>query len=67
MDALTELSTALDALSETLKGYSGNTEVQNACKEINANYVDNVVVATYRTLANNAYTLWQSITNIKTN
>jgi hypothetical protein len=67
MDALTELSTALDALSETLKGYSGNTEVQNACKEINANYVDNVVVATYRTLANNAYTLWQSIKNIKTN
>ena len=67
MDALTELSTALDALGETLKGYSGNTEVQNACKEINANYVDNVVVATYRTLANNAYTLWQSIKNIKTN
>jgi len=26
-----------------------------------------VVVATYRTLANNAYTLWQSIKNIKTN
>ena len=67
MDALTELSDALTALNTTLDGYAGNTTVENQCKNINANYVDNVVVATYRTLANNAYTLWQSIKNIKAN
>lgn len=65
MDALSELSTALDALSTTLSGFSGNDAVQQACKDINANYVDNVVVATYRTLANNAYKLWQSIILIR--
>ena len=67
MDALKELSDALTALNTTLDGYAGNTTVENQCKTINANYVDNVVVATYRTLANNAYTLWQSIKNIKKN
>ena len=67
MDALNELSNAIDALSTTLGGYAGNATVENACKDINANYVDNVVVATYRQLANNAYILWQSIKNIKSN
>lgn len=67
MDALGELSTALDNLNATLGSYAGNETVETQCKAINANYVDNVVVATYRTLANNAYTLWQSIKNIKAN
>ena len=35
------------------------------CKVINENYVDNVVVATYRLLADNAQKLYQSIVNIK--
>ena len=65
MDALGELSDALDALNTTLGGYAGNATVEEQCKKINANYVDNVIVATYRTLAYNAYTLWQSIKNIK--
>lgn len=67
MEALKDLSDALDELNGTLGGYAGNATVEAQCKVINANYVDNVVVATYRTLANNAYILWQSIKNIKAN
>ena len=65
IDALGELDDALDELAETLKAYGGNATVEAQCKVINENYVDNVVVATYRTLANNAQKLYQSIVNIK--
>lgn len=65
IDALGELDEALGALSETLSGYAGNTTVEAQCQTINENYVDNVVVATYRTLADNAQKLYQSIVNIK--
>lgn len=65
IDALGELDDALVALSETLSGYAGNETVENQCKVINENYVDNVVLATYRTLANNAQKLYKSIVNIK--
>lgn len=65
IDALGELDDALGTLSETLAGYAGNETVETQCKVINENYVDNVVVATYRTLADNALKLYLSIVNIK--
>ena len=65
IDALGELDDALGALSETLSGYAGNEAVETQCQVINANYVDNVVLATYRTLADNAQKLYQSIVKIK--
>ncbi len=65
IDALGELDDALTALAETLGGYAGNATVEAQCQVINENYVDNVVLATYRTLADNAQKLYQSIVNIK--
>lgn len=65
IDALDELDDALDEMAETLKGYAGNTTVEAQCKVINENYVDNVVVTTYRTLADNAQKLYQSIIKVK--
>ena len=65
IDALGELDDALSEMSETLKGYAGNDVVETQCKVINENYVDNVVLTTYRTLADNAQKLYQSIVNIK--
>ena len=65
IDALGELDDALGTLSETLAGYAGNKTVETQCQVINENYVDHVVVATYRTLADNAQKLYQSIVNIK--
>lgn len=66
IDALGELDEALGDMDETLKGYAGNATVEEQCRKINSNYVDNVVVATYRTLADHAEILYQSIQNIKT-
>lgn len=65
IDALGELDDALAALSETLGAYANNETVEAQCRVINENYVDNVVVATYRTLADNAQKLYQSIVKIK--
>ena len=65
IDALGELDDALGELAETLKAYAGNETVENQCKVINENYVDNVIVATYHLLADNAQKLYQSIVNIK--
>lgn len=65
IDALGELDDALGAMSETLGSYAGNATVEAQCKVINENYVDNVVLATYRTLADNAQKLCKSIVNIK--
>ena len=65
IEALGELDDALGELAETLGGYAGNATVEGQCKVINENYVDNVVLATYRTLADNAQKLYQSIVNIK--
>lgn len=65
--ALSELDDALDAMKTTLETYSGNSTVENQCKVINQNYVDNVVLVTYRTLADNAYKLYQSILKIQNN
>ncbi|MGN1264563.1 MAG: imelysin family protein [Muribaculaceae bacterium] len=65
MNALDDLDATLDDLESTLLGYQSNDVVQNQCKVINANYVDNVVVATYSQLADNAYKLYQAIVNIK--
>lgn len=65
IDALGELDDALGALDETLAKFAGNVTVETQCKVINENYVDNVVVATYRTLADNAQKLYQSIVNIR--
>ena len=65
IDALGELDDALGALSETLNGFAGNETVEAQCQVINENYVDNVVLATYRALADNAQTLYQSIVKIK--
>lgn len=65
IDALGELDDALAALSATLGGYAGNATVEKQCQVINENYVDNVVLATYRTLADNAQKLYQSIVKIK--
>lgn len=65
IDALGELDDALGALDETLAKFAGNSTVETQCKVINENYVDNVVVATYRTLADNAQKLYQSIVNIR--
>ena len=67
IDALGELDDALGALSGTLSGYAGNATVEAQCQVINENYVDNVVLATYRTLADNAQKLYKSIVNIKNN
>ena len=65
IDALGELDDAMGALDETLAKFAGNATVEAQCQVINENYVDNVVVATYRTLADNAQKLYQSIVNIK--
>ncbi len=65
IDALGELDDALGKMAETLEGYAGNASVAAQCQVINENYVDNVVLATYRTLADNAQKLYQSIVNIK--
>ena len=65
IDALGELDDALSQLAETLKGYEGNETVAKQCQVINENYVDNVVLATYRSLADNAQKLYQSIVKIK--
>lgn len=65
IDTLGELDEALGEMAETLGGYAENPTVEAQCKVINENYVDNVVVATYRTLADNAQKLYQSIVNIK--
>ena len=65
IDALGELDDALGEMAETLNGYAGNTTVEAQCKVINENYVDNVVLTTYRTLADNTKKLYQSIVNIK--
>ena len=65
IDALGELDEALAALSETLSGYAGNATVEAQCQVINENYVDNVVLATYRTLADHAQKLYQSVLKIK--
>ena len=65
IDALGELDYALTVLAETLGGYAGNATVEAQCQVINENYVDNVVLATYRTLADNAQKLYQSIVKIK--
>ncbi len=65
MDALDELDEALDVMEETLKTYAGNQTVENQCKVINANYVDNVVVKTYTSLCNNAEKLYNAIKSIK--
>ena len=65
IDALDELDEALGELAETLGGYAGNETVEAQCKVINENYVDNVVLATYRTLADNAKKLYESIVKIK--
>ena len=60
-----ELDEALGELAETLSGYAGNETVEAQCKVINENYVDNVILATYRTLADNAKKLYESIVKIK--
>ena len=65
IDALNELDEALGELAQTLKAYTGNETVEAQCRVINENYVDYVVVATYRLLADNAQKLYQSIVNIK--
>ena len=65
IDALGELDDALGALSETLNGYAGNAVVEAQCQVINENYVDKVVLTTYRLLADNAQKLYKSIVNIK--
>lgn len=65
IEALGELDDALAALSATLGGYAGNATVEKQCQVINENYVDNVILATYRTLADNAQKLYQSIVKIK--
>lgn len=65
IDALSELDDALGAMKTTLEGYAGNATVEAQCKVINNNYVDNVIVTTYRALADNAYKLYQSILKIQ--
>lgn len=65
IDALDELDGALDEMEETLKKYAGNETVENQCKVINANYVDNVVVKAYTALCDNAEKLYNSIKAIK--
>ena len=66
IDALGDLDEALGEMDETLAGYAGNATVEEQCKVINNNYVDNVVLLTYRTLADHAEQLYQSIQKIKT-
>ncbi len=65
IEGLGELNDALDELANTLKSYDGNATVEAQCKVINENYVDNVVLATYRILADNAKKLYDSIVKIK--
>ncbi len=65
INALSELDDALEELKTTLSGYGNDKVVQTQCQKINENYVDNVVLATYRTLADNAYKLYQSILKIQ--
>ena len=65
IDALGDLDDALGEMSETLAGYAGNATVEAQCQVINEHYVDNVVLTTYRTLADNAQKLYQSIVKIK--
>lgn len=65
INALDALDAELNALEGLLSAYESNTTVQNQCRVINANYVDNVIVAIYSELADNAYLLYQAVLNIK--
>ena len=65
IDGLEELDNALSELDGTLTEYNDDKVVQAQCRVINENYADNVVLATYRILADNAQKLYQSIVNIK--
>ena len=65
IDALGDLDDALGEMAETLSGYAGNATVEAQCKVINENYVDNVVLVTYRTLADNSQKLYNAIVKIK--
>lgn len=65
MDALDALNDAMDAMAKTLESYAGNAKVEEQCKVINANYVDNVVVKTYTSLCDNAEKLYNAIKKIK--
>lgn len=65
INALNELDESMAALTTALGQYRDNAEVQRQCQIINENYVDKVVVATYRALCNNAATLLRTIERIK--
>lgn len=65
IDALDELDGSLESLSEKLQGFAADKTVQAQCQVINENYVDNVIVATYRSLCDNAYALYNAIIKIK--
>lgn len=65
IDALGELDEALGKMDNTLGEYAADATVKAQCQKINENYVDNVVLVTYRALADNAEKLYQSILKIK--
>lgn len=65
IDALNALDAALEDMELTLKTYAGNATVEAQCKNINANYVDNIIVKTYASLCDNAKKLYDAIVKIK--
>lgn len=65
MNALDALDAEIESLENILGSFRSNDAVQAQCKAINANYVDNVIVATYSELADNAALLYKAIVNIK--
>lgn len=65
MDALDDLDSELGELEDMLKEFASNTTVQSQCGKINASYVTNVVVNTYRSLCDNAKLLYEAIVKIQ--
>ncbi len=64
MDALDELDNAINDLEEKLKTYQNNATVEEDLKQVNINYINNVVVPTYTALADDAEVMVEKITNI---
>ena len=64
MDALDKLDGKINTLEETLKTYKNNAEVEAKLKDVNINYINNVVVPTYAALADNAEIMVSKIIDI---
>jgi hypothetical protein len=64
MGALDVLIMSIEELEKLLKAASNNSAVEAACKNVRDQYVQNVVIPTYRMLVENTEQLLNKVTNI---